>query len=180
MKVELDTSKADAAIARQVKYLSPRAIVRAGHNAVNRAIRAGNAEMSRQIRQTVNLRASTVKNAVDIKRSTGTKVGAELKVSYKQIPLKDYKARQTRHGISVRLFKGSPITKIAGGFVVESLNGQAFIRVGDRSLPIKLLTGPSVRSQAEAAMPAVQKRVEIALGQRMRFEIGRAIERANR
>lgn len=180
MDVKFDTSQADAKLRRQAQYLSPKALVVAGQRAVNRALRAGNTQMSRSVRQSVNLRASTVKDAVSLKRARGTTTTGEVRVEFKSIPLKAFNPRQTAKGLSVRIFKGGKIEKFPRGFIVESLNGQAFMRVGDSRLPIKLLTGPSIRSQAEAAMPAVRKRAEEVLEQRMQYELGRQIERANR
>lgn len=178
--VKLDTSEADAKLKKQARYLSPNDLVKAGQRAINRALSAGNTQLSREVRKTVNLRASSVKEAVSLKRARGLATDGEIRVEFKSIPLKEFKPRQTNKGLSVRIFKGAALQKFPKGFIVESLNGQAFMRVGDSRLPIKLLTGPSIRSQAEAALPAVRKRAEAVLEQRMRFEVGRQIERANK
>jgi hypothetical protein len=180
MTIKLDTSKADEAMKKQLQRLSSKELVKVGQRAVNRAATAAQTELSRQVRQTVNLRASVVKDAVSVRRASGSTASAQLTVKYKRVALRAYGPRQTQKGISVRVFKEGPLVTIKSGFIVESLNKQAFIRVGNQRLPIKLLTGPSVRSQAEPALPAVNARAAAVMDQRLRYEMNRAITGASK
>lgn len=180
MKVELDTSRADARLQKLATYLSPNELVKAGQRAINRAAAAANTELSRRVRARVNLKASSIKDVVTITRASGATVRATMKVKTKGISLREYGARQVARGVSVRVLKDEGRKVVDGAFFVEKFGGHVFMRKGKERKPIQKLFGPSVRTQAEQVMPDVQKRAEEVMEQRLKHEIGRAIERANK
>jgi hypothetical protein len=189
MKVNLDTSKADAAMRELAKQLSAKQLVEIGHRAVNRALAAGNTEMARQVRQTVNLRAATVKDQVKVTKSKGVKAQAELRVKTDDgIALSEYGASFGKKGVTVRILKGAGRQKFANAFAVKVKKGRhagkmrAFQREDKDTarFPIRLMLGPTVTSQAKKALPAVERRVVEILDRRIRAEIQRAIDKAGR
>jgi hypothetical protein len=182
MDVSIDTRKADAAFKKQVDALSRKALLQAGHNAVNRAVLAANTSMSRQIRATVNLKAKTIKETTKIAKSKGQTVGATLTVKMVGIPLAEYGGRFGAKGLTVRVLKGSGRSRLGNAFAVKTKRGagRAYVREADSRYPLQMLFGPSVKTQAEKALPAATIRAREVLENRIRYEIERAVERASR
>lgn len=77
------------------------------------------------------------------------KTGAATHLSKsKRIPLRDFKARQTKKGVSYKISKTGGRRMIAGAFQgprpgQHQWSGRVFIRKGKKRLPIQQLFGPS-------------------------------------
>ena len=183
VSVGLDASAAREQMRKQLIELGPKEILKIGHRAINRAIQAGNTEMSKQIRQTVNLRASTVKEHISITKSSGTRAVAELKASVGEgIPLSEYGGSFGKKGMTVRVEKGGKRSRIESAFAILTKKGKvrAYERAEDSRYPIELMFGPSVKSQAERALPAVDKRAREILERRLIAEIEQSVEKASK
>jgi hypothetical protein len=182
MDVSIDTRQAEAAFKKQVDALSRKALLQAGHNAVNRAVLAANTSMSREIRATVNLKAKTIKETTKIAKSKGDSVGATITVKMVGIPLAEYGGLFGAKGLTVRVLKGSGRSRISRAFAVKTKRGvgRAFERVADSRYPLQMMFGPTVKTQAEKALPAATLRAREVLEKRLKAEIERAVERASR
>lgn len=133
------------AVERALRDIPARYLVPATVRALNKV--AGNVRTaaSRAIRQRRPLSAGTVNKAMQIRKATRGRLVSSLVVTGKPIPLKDYKARQTRKGVTVSVTKGTRKV-IPGAFIVQKLSGHVFRRQGRKRLPIEKLVGPSLPS----------------------------------
>lgn len=89
------------------------------------------------------------------------------------IPLKHFKARQTRTGVSASPWRNRKRYK--SGFIVPSLGGHAFWREGKARLPITRIAGPNVpkemvKDETAAAFEAI---VSTDLPMRVAHEVKR-------
>lgn len=104
---------------------------------------------SRAIREKRGLSAKAVNDALTVRRSTPRTLLAQLHVTGKPIPLKEYKARAGKRGVTVAVTKGARKRVVVGGikaFISEQIGGHVFVRTGKPRLPIKKLFGPSIPS----------------------------------
>lgn len=137
---------------------------------------------STAIRQRRSLSAKVVRDAMAIRKATTQRLVAQLVVTGKPIPLRDYKANQTKKGVTVSVTPGK--RKLVEhrdnrAFIVPSIGGHVFAREGASRLPIKKLFGPSLPStfvQAEVrkawtatATESMPKR----LAEELRFELSK-------
>lgn len=122
------------------KYLIPATV-----RALNKVAANVRTASGRAIRQRRALSASVVNKAMSIRRATRGTLTSSLFVTGKPIPLKDYKARQTRRGVTVSVTTGTR-KLIPSAFIVETLSGHVFTRTGKKRLPIEKLVGPSLPS----------------------------------
>jgi hypothetical protein len=119
----------------------------AAARAINKTLANVRTEASKQIRQERALSASTVKDALTIHRATKMLLIGDVTASGRPIPLKEYQARQTRSGVTVKVSPGPrKLVTFAGnkGFIVNKIGGHVFARTGKQRLPIKKLYGPSI------------------------------------
>lgn len=122
--------------------------------AINKTIGNVRTEAVKLVRLNRALSASTVRNAFVVTRATRNSLTAAIVGSNKPIPLRDYGARQTRKGVSVKVGGTRKLVTFAGNrsFIVDKISGHVFARKGKRRLPIKKLYGPSIASAANAAV----------------------------
>jgi len=98
---------------------------------------------SRAVRARRGLPASAVNKSMVIVRANRSKLRSSLVVRGRPIGLKDYKARQTRKGVTVEVTRGQ--RKLVGSaFIVQTLSGHVFTREGRARLPITKMVGPSI------------------------------------
>lgn len=124
---------------------------RGARRAVSRALNktAGNVRTaaSKAIRQKRSISASAVRNALAIRRSGETHLVASLVVTGRPISLKDYKAKQTKRGVTVQVSPGKrKLVQHRGNraFIIAKIGGHVFAREGKTRLPVKKLFGPSL------------------------------------
>lgn len=87
------------------------------------------------------------------------------------IPLKHFKARQVGSGVSAAPWNNRKIYKHA--FIVPSLGGHAFWRMGKGRLPIKRIAGPNVPKEMvkDQVAAAFNTLVSASLPSRVEHEI---------
>jgi hypothetical protein len=178
--VELDTQQAQRRMEAQAKLLSPQALSRVNARALNRAGRAAGVVFSKEIRQTIAVKAATVKDAIKTSKATPSRQEFTFDVSRSPLRLELFSHSQTRRGISVRLLKGRARTIISDAFLVPRWGMRAFRRLTPQRAPLRLMWGPSIGSQADRAWPAARKRAVEVMTQRHIHEINREVEKANR
>jgi len=138
---------------------------------------------SRAVRERRGLPAAAVNKTMVIRRANRNKLRSTLVVTGKPIGLKDYKARQTRKGVTVEVTRGAR-KLIPGAFIVQKLSGQVFTRDGKARLPIEKMVGPSipgtfVQEQVKLAWLTVAKDSMVKRTQEeLRFELSKLRKRA--
>ena len=105
-------------------------------------------QMIKNARERYNVKASDLRNAVDIK-SGKDQPTSRIQISTKRIPLINFGAKETKPGVSIMVIKGNrKVIKSSFVPVLKSSHVNVFIRKyksGKRvgRLPIKQLYGPS-------------------------------------
>ncbi len=115
------------------------------------------AAQSRDIGATLNLRAATIKNELQIKKEPKVKdLRLVFQVKKRGVPLREFVGtRQIRRGVSVAVLKGKGRAILTAAFGVTKFGNHFYGRVGKNSakqygrphvgrLPLKKLFGPSV------------------------------------
>lgn len=137
---------------------------------------------NRAIRTRRALSASAVNKAMDIRKANLGRLTSSLVVTGRPIPLKDYKARQTAKGVTVKVSQG-PRKLVSGAFIVGRLGGHVYRRTGKARLPIEKLFGPSlpstfVQDEVKMAWIAVAKDAMVKRSaEELNFELQRLIKR---
>ena len=175
--IRFDASKAIG----NIESLTPKS-----RRAISRGLNktAGNVRTAASvaIRRRRALSAKVVRNALAIRRATPSKLVSSLVVTGKPIPLRDYKARQTKKGVTAQVSPGKRklITHRGNAaFIVQKLSGHVFARQGKGRLPIKKLFGPSlpstfVQQEVRAAWTATARdALPKRIAEEVRFELSR-------
>lgn len=159
-------------------------------SAVNDATRWGETRINRLARETIALSRKGVDDAISrtTTRDDAGGFGQRISVSRSDVDLKDYKPRQVRLGLSVRLLKSGPREVIEDAFIVDRLGQHAFKRVDeDERLPIHKLKGPTVigamlRRDAEVERIRIDTadRVMERFISKVDFELVRAAKKSKR
>lgn len=155
---------------------------RAAVRGLNKVVVNVRTSASTAIRQRRALSAKVVRDAMAIRKATNQHLVSSIVVTGRPIPLKGYKANQTKRGVTVAVTPGKrTLVSHAGNkaFIIDKIGGHVFARQGKSRLPVKKLFGPSlpstfVQEQVRAAwtataMDAMPKR----LAEEMRFELSK-------
>lgn len=117
-----------------------------------------------------------------MRRATPNALVSSLVVTGRPIPLRDYKARQTKRGVTAQVSPGKRRLISHRGnraFIVQKLSGHVFAREGKARLPIKKLFGPSlpstfVQAEVRAAWTATAREaLPRRLAEEVRYELSR-------
>ena len=152
---------------------------RALGRAVNKAGRAGRTDLSKQIRGEIALPASVIRSSIKLVRAARGQTEARLVITRKPIPLKEYKARETKKGVTVKVRRKEPREVHKRAFIAESVGGHVFERkkVGDKRvgrLPIDKRFGPTVLGVLQGKpgfLPEFETDLTIVLAKRAREEV---------
>lgn len=177
--------RADFAMAkRHLHDLAQNRINAATVRALNKAAVNVRTEAVKVVRSVRALPARTVRDAFKIRKASKYKLISTVEATGRPIPLRDYGARRTARGATVKVTKGGARTRVQHkgntAFIVEKIGGHVFAREGDKRLPIKKLYGPSVptaltKQATMQALGTVGRRAFTArFTEEIRFEIRRA------
>jgi hypothetical protein len=147
-----------------------RAMVRS----LNRAIKSGSTLMVRAIAQDTGLRSTDVRKALPITEATISRPVAQLAASLKRIPLIQWKARQTRRGVSYRLKGGQGRHPHAFLATMKSGHEGVFARRGRARLEIDEQFGPSLGLVFRKYRPEGEARVVEMFRTNLDHELARA------
>lgn len=167
--------------------LTQRGVRSAAARALNKSATTGRAQASREIKaQGYGMKVSDIKAAISIAhRAKGNDLNAEIRATGKPIPLIQYSARQTHHGVSVNVKNGRTVLAHAFIAIMPSGHRGVFNRVGtahkrvrgrSSGLPIKELFGPSVKAAfknpavVSAITNTLRIRYPIVLAQELNYE----------
>ena len=141
--------------------------------ALNDTARHVRSEASKGIRQTWNVKAVTIREAIRIRPATAANPEAQVIASSRPIPLYAFGPRKLKRGYSVRIKKGQPPTRLPNAFVTRMASGHVglFERMSRSRLPIREKASITIPSQwrqrieldiADAA-PFLRRRLEAQL-----------------
>lgn len=125
----------------------PREIPKILYRAVNRTAALAKTQISREIRQEINIKAKDLNEKVILQRAKLHWPVATIGLSKKRVPVMDFAARQTKTGVSYKIKKAGGREQIKHAFITtmpETGHTGVFKRWGKTRLPIVELFGPSV------------------------------------
>lgn len=155
--------------------------------ALNRTATTARKEADQEIRKRLNLKSATVKGALNIEK-VRKKLLVEIVATGRPIALRDYGARTTKKGATFQVGRGVPrrLYKRQGrtGFVVPSIGGHVFVRVGPnppgpRDAPIRKVYGPAIpqyfvtRFVRERMTRIAKERFPIEFARELKFRASR-------
>ena len=83
----------------------PNAMPRIVSRAINRTAGPAKTQISRAIRQEINIKAGDLNKKIKVQKATFTNWEARIKLSTKRIPLMKFAARQTKEGVTYKIKK---------------------------------------------------------------------------
>lgn len=174
LRIRFDEREARRSLGRVHQQVIDKALPRA----LNKTAVAVRAEAVRVIRRGRQVKAGTIREAIAIRRANKALMVAEVIVSGRPIPLRDFAARQTRRGVTVNVSGRRKL--IPGAFQVMKIGANVFIREGKKRLPIRKLYGPSLPSvfNADAIQKAVERMALDTLRKRFNEEVRYELSKA--
>lgn len=191
--VKIDTRDVQALMSS----LPSKIVIPATVRALNKTAANVRTSASTAIRKRISLSAAVVRDGIVIRKATKDKLQSSLVISGKPIDLKNFKAKQTKRGVTVAIKPGKR-TLYRGTFIISEsagpqrkgsrqnrvtkLGGNVFKRQGKSRLSITKLVGPSlptVFSTDEVSSQTLASAKEFLpkrLAEEIRFELIR-IER---
>ena len=110
VEIKFDKRKLEN-IQRQLRDI-PRAMPKVMSRAINRTATSARAEIARKIAGEINVKQSTVKKSIRTTKATYSFWQSVLRISSRRIPLMQFKARQTKTGVSYRIEKAAGRKKL--------------------------------------------------------------------
>lgn len=129
--------------------VNPKTFRRILISSFNDAIKTGRTQVSRLVRDEINVKAKDITNTLTPIRASGSEIDAGnitagIKITRRPIAMKDFAAKQTKQGVSARIRTKGSRSVIRHAFISGRLGDNVFKREGKDRLPIKKLQGPTV------------------------------------
>lgn len=105
--------------------LEPASRVRALVRAMNKTARGVRTDISREVRQRVNIKAADVKTGIRLWAANKNRPSVRITISGKRRPLIMFGARQTKTGVSVQVYKANGRKVIPHLFIRTGRSGEA-------------------------------------------------------
>ena len=177
----------EAQVRELVKVLgkdAPKMLAREIIIAVNATAKKTRTTMNREVRTELAVTAGSINKVLKIKRASKSRLGATVTLEKEdRLPLKDFKPRQTRAGVSYRISKrgGRKTAPDAfmgprPGVIASKLRGHVYKRRGRARKPINMLHGASpwgVFMKRRLRIPTIadgEKELHKQLSKRIRFQ----------
>jgi hypothetical protein len=121
IEIKLDERKLNQieAMFRGVPGKLPKIVSRA----INRTIQPAKTEISQGIRQEINLKAADIKDNITMTKATYEKWIATIGLSHSLIPILDFGAKETKTGISFKVYKKGGSKTIKHAFITGMQSG---------------------------------------------------------
>lgn len=148
MIAPLSILKATRALGKEIQAHSKK-LRKAGVRALNKTAAKGRTTASKVIRETLNIKASTVKKQLTIKRATPSQMRSVIKGTYQPLPLIQFgSVKKNKNGVTAKVRKDRPRQMFKGAFIAVMPGGHkgVFRRMSRRRLPLRELYGPSVHA----------------------------------
>ncbi len=103
-------------------------------------------EVNRRVRDELALKGKRVRKAISVRRGFGGAIAAAVTIRGQGVPLVEYKAKQTRRGVTVKVKKRGARKRLPKHFLAQMRSGHVgvFSRTTSKRLPIKEKFGPDV------------------------------------
>lgn len=113
---------------------------------LSRAVASGKTEGNRQIRSVYRIMAKDLSTAIKTERATSSILAAKINVRGKSLPLHQFKAKQLKKGVRVRIKKGES-KLIKGAFIATMASGKTgvFARGKYKASTFQFRNGPRTR-----------------------------------
>lgn len=164
----------DEQLTKALQELTAKDIPKAIRAGVRDASRAGRTTLAKSIGQRYSLSAARIKKGVPPARIASDGQSAVIITSRKPITALQFRPRETRKGLAMRIFRGGRATLVTGGFLAK---GKPFKRRGKERMPLDMIHGPSVHAIYVGGKwaPALQARTELRIEQALEDGIVRAL-----
>lgn len=126
-------------------------VERKAQQALNRTLTRTRTQMTNAIGEKLNLKKKTIRDLISLQKANkSTGLIGKLIVKSKPVSLIEYKAKQNRQGVSVKVYRNRPRKLIKHAFIRGDRRGRAtvFRRETKSRLKIKPLYGSSVQDVA--------------------------------
>lgn len=150
---------------------------------INRTIKPALSETAKRLAGEVNITKAAVRKRIVLSKATKRDWRATLRISRRRIRLIDWKARQTKKGVSYSIERGKRVM-VPGSFIATVLASEpqgehkgVFKRVGATQFPIVQLRGPSLGEVFKDA-PMIVQQVMGFTGKKLVVEIDKQIKYA--
>jgi hypothetical protein len=163
------------ALRETLQRMSSHEIPRAIRAGVRYAAGSGKTTIAQSIRASYSITSARVKKDVTAPQFRNGGQTAVIRTSRKPITAMQFKARETRRGLSMAIYKGER-TIVSRGFIAK---GMPFRRVGKARMPITVVHGPSVHAiytggrHAGQIKQATEQRIEERLVTGIMRHLGR-------
>jgi hypothetical protein len=169
----------DEQLARTLAKLSSHDIPKAIRAGVRYAVRPARTTMAQAIGQRYSLPASRIKQDVSEGQFRDGGQTAVIRTSRKPITAMQFKPKETRKGLTMRIFRGGKRTVVKSGFIAK---GMPFRRRGKERMPLDVIHGPSIHAIYTGGKwaPALQARTEVRIENALVTGILRELGRVGR
>ncbi|MBS0289288.1 MAG: phage tail protein [Proteobacteria bacterium] len=128
--------------------------------ALNRTLQRSRTQMTNAIGEKLNLRKKTIRELISLQQANkNTGLIGKLSVKNKPVPLIEYKARQNRKGVSVKIFHDRPRQLVRHAFICPDSRARLTVfkrEPGAGRLPIKPLYGTTAMYVAKDMLGKVE------------------------
>lgn len=168
----------DESLLRAMDALGARAVF-AQVRALNRSAVTTRTFMQRAVADDTNLGSRDVAKQMRVDEATQQRLTSRVIISGKRIPLADFKARQTRRGVSADTGGGRKV--YPGTFLATMKSGHlgVFARRGKARLPIDERYGPSLPHVFQKHVPEGLARGEESLMKNLAHELDFALQQTS-
>ena len=164
----------DEQLTKTLQELASKDIPKAIRAGVRDASKAGRTTLAKSIGQRYSLSAARIKQDVPNARVAADGQSAVITTSRKPITAMQFRPRETRKGLRMRVYRGGSATLVKGGFLAK---GKPFKRRGKERMPLDVIHGPSIHAIYTGGRwsPALQARTELRIEQALEDGIVRAL-----
>lgn len=90
--------------------------------ALNRTLKGVKTDISTNIRTVLKASKKAVDDLITIEKATQSSITGTIRVRGRNIPIGEFSPRQTKAGVTVRLYEGKPKREIRSGFIATMKN----------------------------------------------------------
>lgn len=166
---------------REAKRLladTPRAMPKIITRSVNKVAVKARTRIVRRVASEITVKQKDLRSRnVKLKKANYTTQTATISITGKRIPLIQFRAKQTKKGVTYKIKKTGGRKKIPHAFITAMDSGHrgAFRRKGTSRLPIVELFGPSIPAAMENIAELAKRTMNREIGTNLHNEINRQV-----
>jgi hypothetical protein len=165
---------------RALKELGKKNAIKAGIRAVNRTLTSSRSAVVKDVAPDVGLQQKAVRDQITVvvAKNTGQAPHGQLWATTKRVPLIQFKAKDTKRGVTAKLKGGAG--RYPHAFIRTTRSGHTgvFQRTGKSRLPIYELKGPSLYHAFQKHAPVAQSRALEVLDKNFGHELSYMLSKA--